>query len=482
MIKRISKFALNFQTKTIKTSNLIKKDFTKKPLLNIFLGIFVFVLLIALSNFLQQTPKAEESENLQSKQVQTYSIGSVPRMTVQAQIEKSGVMKIVALSGGVVQKIYYREGEHVNKGNTIVSLSSNYQGGNAFSVQRQLAQTQYNSSQDTYSLQKDLISKQRDIATASAENAQQLRDITNKSLDDTRNLLSLNETMLRNVETSIEQLQQNPQADQSLLQTLQSQRAQLLAATSQTRSGLRASEYQAANDKPPALLANLQKDLLLKQLELQEKSIEVNKEVSKLQLQLAQVTEGLMYPAAPFNGVIQRIYVREFDSVAPGTLLALIVQDTGDDPINAVAYVPLNIAQKVSHIEPSTLHLGNQTYQEYPYFTSIEAVQGNSYAVYYNVPESFTNEITDKSYIEIEMPVGYADSSAASTYVPIDSIYQTQDTSYLFIVEKGKAKSVKVTLGNVYGNFVEVIKGLHDGDQVIKSRNVIDGDSIQVTR
>jgi multidrug efflux pump subunit AcrA (membrane-fusion protein) len=460
----------------------IRQDIQRRPLTNFYLALAVFVLLIVFSNILRTPPKTAESKSTDPKQVSLYYIGIVPKMTVQAQIEKSGVIKIVALSNGVVQKIYYREGDAISKGTTLINLSSNYQGGNTFSTQRQLAQNQYTATVDTFDLQKDLIQQQRNVATTSAQNAEALRGITGQSREDTRNLIDLNRNLLGNINASLDQLQNSPQADPTMIASLQGQKAQLLGALAQAEGSLAQADYQSNTDRPPAELSRLQEDLTLKQLTLQEKMLGVNKESARLQLQLAQITEALMYPSSPVSGVVQRIFVKEGDVVAPGAPLAIISQNADEDPITAVAYVPSDIASKVSRVESSILHIGDVSYEEYPYFTSSDAVQGNSYAVYYAIPDNFSSALTDKGYIDIEIPIGYANTTAAALYVPIDAVYQTSDAAYLFFNDKGRAKSRKVTLGQVYGTYVAVTSGLHDGDQVILTRNVIDGDKITITR
>lgn len=64
-------------------------------------------------------------------------------------------------------------------------------------------------------------------------------------------------------------------------------------------------------------------------------------------------------------------------------------------------------------------------------------------------------------------------------FVPLDSVYQTVDSAYVYILKNGKAVSTKVDLGSVYGGYVEVLKGVTDGDHVILSRTVINGDSVR---
>lgn len=370
-----------------KRYSFIKKDIQKRPLTNFYLSLFVLILLITLSSFLQTKPSTPQQKP-EVKEVSLYYIGSAPKMTVQAQIEKTGVITVIALSGGVVQKIHYHEGDTVHQGNTLISLSTNYQGGNAPSIQRQLANTQYQSALDTFDLQKDLLQGQREIVTTSTENARKLRDISSESRDTTRSLIDLNNSMLSSINSSLQNLQNNPQADSAMIDSLQGQKAQFLAGLAQAQASLAAADYQADSDRPPAKLQNLQKDLTLKQLDLQEKMLGVNKEVSRLQLQLAQVTENLMFPASPLSGVVQRIFIHEGDVVTPGEKLAVVGNDSSSNSITALAYVPGDIATKISRVEPSILMLSASTYEEYPYFISAEAVQGNSYALYYALPEN----------------------------------------------------------------------------------------------
>jgi multidrug efflux pump subunit AcrA (membrane-fusion protein) len=449
-------------------------------LTNFYLGLLLLVLLIVLSNILQTPPSVAESQDVVVKEIAVFNIGSVPKMIVQAQIEKTGVVTVVSLSGGVVQKVHYLEGDEVAKGNTLVSLSTNYQGGNASSVQRELANTQYQSTVDTFGLQTELLNVQREVATQSAENAERLRDITADSRGRTRELIDFNKSLLEDVNEGLAQLESAPEADADMLAALQGQKAQLLAGLGQAESGLASADYQADDDRPPAELARLQKDLALKQLELQEKMLDVTKETSRLQLQLAQVTEAMMYPSAPVSGVVQRVFVHEGDVVSPGTPLVVVAQDAAADPVTAVAYVSEDIAGQISMIEPSVLHLGEQTLEEIPYFISTEAVQGTTYAAYYAVPDSMGAGLTDDGFVEVEIPVGYAETTGSVTFVPVDAVYQTADSAHVFVVEENKAKSKTVTLGGVHGSFVEVLKGIMDGDEVIVSRNVVEGDRVRI--
>ena len=50
----------------------------------------------------------------------------------------------------------------------------------------------------------------------------------------------------------------------------------------------------------------------------------------------------------------------------------------------------------------------------------------------------------------------------------------------MFLVKDGSARVQSVDLGDVYGSFVEVKKGLKGNDRVILDRSVIAADKIKV--
>lgn len=457
----------------------IVRAIEKRPLVTFLVALGVLVTLIVLGSFLRQVPPAEKTMTRPTKVVSVYRIGSAPRMTIQAQTKKSGVIQIVALTNGVVDKVHHLEGKDVKKGDLLLSMSTNYQGGNVLSLQRQLAQKQYEGVVKTYPNQKDLIKKQKELARKTDQNADELRAITTRSFEETRSLITLNEDILRTLDENLRTLEQNSVANRELILATKQVKSQFLAATNQARQTLRSNEYQAADDKPPAQMSELQKEIALEQLEIQEKQLNINKEISRIQLLIAQVTEGIMFPVAPFRGTIQRVLVKEKQVVTPGTPLMVLSQVIEEDPITAVAFVSKDIAQRVSRLEPSILHLGNTTYATTPTFVSTEAVEGTLYAIYYPIPDSYNAEVVSEGFITVDMPIGYAETTSIIPFVPLDAIYQTREKAYVFVNENGIAKSREIRLSTVYGRFVEITSGLSQGDAVIMDRSIIEGDFIQ---
>jgi multidrug efflux pump subunit AcrA (membrane-fusion protein) len=300
-----------------------------------------------------------------------------------------------------------------------------------------------------------------------------LRSIQQKSIQDTKDLISLNESIPATIDTTI-----NTSTNSAEIQGSQQLKAQLLSGVIQLRGQLRSTEYLENGEKPPAQLSNVQKEMTLKQLELQEKALDLQKEVSRLQVQVSRVQESLLSPSAPYPGVIERIFVRKGQQVNPGTPIATLYCDQLS--VKLVAKVSREVAQRVSLGQTSTVVLAGQRVELYPYYVSQVATDEQLYSIQYMLPQEWISAVTDKGTVTIEIPIGFADTAATISYIPLDAVHQLQDQTLAYVVEDGAVVSRQLQLGTVQGRFVEVLSGLLTGDQIILDRNVITGEQVAI--
>ncbi len=462
--------------------NLWKKITTfidKRPFGSFFILLGLLLVLIIVGNFLRKPAPVAEQKASEPKLVETYSFGESPKMTFAAKIEKSGVITIVAQSPGIVQKVNLTEGQKVSRGGTLVSLSTNYQGGNAASLSRQIAQKSFDSTVTNFDLQKDIISKQRDLAEKGNIQAEQMREISRQSLDDTRSLLSLNEDIISGIDKQIaflESVNVNGSSDSAILAAKQGKSA-AQSGVNQLRSTLRTMEYQSDEEKTPAQIGDVSKDVTLRQLDLQERGLVLSKDISELNLKLARVSEGLMYPASPCTGTVERVYVKVGQNISPGTLIATIKADQGEN--TAVVLVTREIAKQLSTAETSDFVIGGKKVSLYPRYISTEATDGSLYSVLFAIPSVYAPQLTNAGTLEVRIPMGNKKIVTDNLYIPLDTVYQTQEASYVYVKDGEKAKVKEVTLGDVSGSFVRVNSGLAASDVVITSRTISEGDSIR---
>ena len=79
------------------------------------------------------------------------------------------------------------------------------------------------------------------------------------------------------------------------------------------------------------------------------------------------------------------------------------------------------------------------------------------------------------------LPVGTGNTTVTKPFIPVDSVFQTQNEAYVYVANGNRARSKKVQLGAVTGRFVAVVSGLSPTDKVILTRTVVDGDLIRVS-
>jgi multidrug efflux pump subunit AcrA (membrane-fusion protein) len=460
------------------------RTINNRPMLFFFGTLILLTGAIVLGSFIRKPQESMAEKEISPKEVSTFSLGDSSKIIVSASVRKSGVVTIMAQSAGIVSAVNVKEGDKVGQGKTLVSLSTTYQGGTIQSVSRQVAEKNYNFTVDNYSLQREALARQRDAAENANAQSVDLRNITRESLDDTRALIAMNQESLTNLNNQIAALESANEEgvnNEAIAQAKQS-RATLVSGLNQLESGLRNSEYQSDDDQEPAHLSNNQKEATFRQLEIQEKTLDLNKELASLNLRVAQITESLMYPASPFAGTVEKVFVKKGQSVAPGTA---IVQITGTQTsVSAVALVSKNIASRISRIEDSKAILEGKVIQILPRYISTQPTDGNMYSVFYTIPVDEAENFIDNETILLEIPLASEKNESSDLFIPVDAVYQTQEYSYIFVAETGEdgkshAVEKQISLGSVEGSFVRVIDGVEKDMNIILNRNVVAGDVVK---
>lgn len=459
----------------LKRKNLFKRVYLfiqRKPFTAFFAVLGIFLLLMILGNlFFSPKPEKVAGENT-AKIVRIYKVGSAPQISYQGKIEKSGVVKIVAQNPGIVESINVSEGQQIGAGTNILSLASNYSGGNALSVARQIAAEQYQNTNDTYNTQKDIIAKQRDTADKNRDNGATMRDIANQSAQSTSDLINIQQDIVNGLQSNVDNA--TPTTKLAAEQALAPYKSGLVQLQSSYQN------LQLQSNGTSTDLANLNHDIAIKQLDLQERALKTTLDVAGLQLRMAQINEASMFPSTPFSGTVNKIFVHVGDSVNPGTPLAQISGNSQHAEV--VVYVPENIAANVSSFEASTLYFDNQTIHLTPTFISKDATSGTLYSIIYDLGDLSISNLTDQAYIEVSVPIGVAKTTNEDPFVPLDAVVQTQEEAFIYVDENGVARAKKITLGQIQGGYVEALTGVPQNAVIILDRNVIEGDKVSVSR
>src|SRR6185437_4529951 len=161
----------------------------RRPLGSFFIALGLLLVVIIIGHIANQ-PKEQKTPPPAPVSVKLYSIGESPKVTFEAKIEKAGDIKIIAQASGVVQDISVNDGTSVKKGEQLMTLASNYQGGNAPGVSAQIAQAQYQNLLDTFGQQEDEITQQRNIAQETFNSFLSQQSIASASANDASSLIN----------------------------------------------------------------------------------------------------------------------------------------------------------------------------------------------------------------------------------------------------------------------------------------------------
>jgi len=211
-----------------------------------------------------------------------------------------------------------------------------------------------------------------------------------------------------------------------------------------------------------------------KQVTIQKRNLDLAKDTIDLNLEKAKIVNALQYPSAPTYGVVEKIYVRPGQQVQAGTPLVSFVGNANVS--TAEILISLQMAKIISVDEISYIHIDEKKIEARPIYISSEATDDQHYTVLYSIPKEYTSMITDKGFVQIDVPLENGNESALM--IPIDAVQLTQEKSYVFLLIDGKAESKEVVLGNVYGQFVQILDGINVEDEIILNRNIFHGDLV----
>lgn len=482
-LKRIRTFRAALTAFTRKIYKTITRALLTRPEVSVFTVLGAIFLLIIAGSVLGKLKTSQVKQEVPVKHVSAYGVGTAPRIRVSGTVETSGSIKVVAQTPGVVQSVNVTEGDRVSRGQNLAWLSTNYQGGTLPSVTRQIAQKNYEFALSNYDAQADIIKKQRELADQANQQAGDMRAISDHSIGQTQDLVDLDTDIVRSINDQIASLEASNVggANDALILQAKQGKAAAEAGLNSLKVALETTRYQANGDNAPAKMAGTQHDIAVAQLDLQQKSLDLNKELAGLNLRVAQISESLMYPVSPVSGIVERVFVHPGETVNPGTAIASIAGDSKTSSV--VVLIPAETARSISRLEPSKITVGSVSDSLYPRYISTQPTSGVLYSAIYTVPDTLASLVTNGGSVIVELPIGAEGTTAAIPYVPLDALYQTQTESYVYVATaSGKnqqtAESRKVSAGTVYGRYVEIPEGLRPGDLVITTRNVVTGDRV----
>jgi len=346
--------------------------------------------IIALGHFLR-TPKEDAAVSAPlAKETAIFDLSKdTAYVTVPAKVKKERVVSIVALSGGVVTDILTSRGRTVEAGQTLLTLTNDYQSG-ATALEKSLAN-------ETTRLALELADIDKDIYAL-----EQKRIRRDDSLSGT--------------EEDIE-------------------------------------------------LERLKKDRATRRSTLTQ---------STLSQRLSSLSDASLRPKSYTTGTIESIRVNRGDLVSPGQVLVTLSATKGATTLEAV--LDPKMARLFDATKEAKIEIAGETIALRPTFFSGSENENGLFSVMFTLSEGIEQKIVDGEFLKIELP--FEKSADTVALIPIDTLFQDDETSSVLVEKDGVAVSLPVEVGNLYGSFAEIRSGIGEDDRIIMSRAVLAGDSV----
>ncbi len=196
------------------------------------------------------------------------------------------------------------------------------------------------------------------------------------------------------------------------------------------------------------------------------------------QLDIARKSLNDTSVVSPITGTISQKNINETNMVSAQSVPFVIVDDSvmkvnvnvseniinsislGDEVmVNISAYSQEPVKGKISNITPAADTTGT-----YPVKIEIQNAEGKI-----------------KGGMKAELSF-ISDKSSGNIVVPLDTVLTNQTSSYVYVVENGKAVKKEVTTGVENGTEIEILSGVNVGENIIvKGQNYVnDGVGVKV--
>lgn len=456
---------------TKKFASIISKKIKSKPTLFLFGSFALLVATVLAVGFFPKAEVVKEIKAVEPLPVKAIRFGDDQiSADTTATLKNKSTITLVAQSAGPVKSINSDLGDTVWRGTNILQLETAYAAGNVAAVQRQIAQKSYQLASESLKNTVDTVSLIRSQADQVRENTEELRKISAASIDETKALISNLEAQLNDFQTLLDGATTVTEETTYRGSVISTQNF-----LNSSRASLRNLEYQVNTDNPPTDLANIQKDIIYKTTEIQLKSAEIQKQIAYLNLQAARIAEAATRVDSPIEGKVEKIFVEVGQYVSPGTPVAVI---TGEKDLQLSVLLSGELAQRIDMQQPLIADLGNGLESFDISYVSSVPVNGGLYELLADIPDGEANLVPEGSVVDVNLPLFNVSLIGANYMVPLDSVFITNNDSFVFVAQDGKAVKKSVVVGEIVGSNIEIISGLSPRDVVILDRRVIDGDAV----
>ncbi|AOT70328.1 efflux RND transporter periplasmic adaptor subunit [Geosporobacter ferrireducens] len=393
----------------------------KKFIVCILIGVFL------LTGCQPQKEIEVQRKNVRAMQAETKKVPLT--LAYMGIVDAQDVRTSAFKTGGKVEEIFVKSGQQVKRGDKLVRISEE-----DLKTKVDIGKAQY-----------EIAKTQYDMAVKGAvqEDINQLKisvEVAEKNYANTKDNYEKYERLMEAGAISSQQLQEM----KLKLDLEEKQLNSAREAYNKILRGARKEEIEILKNQVDIALANYRQNQ-----ELMENSV-LKSEI---------------------DGVILQIQVKEGDYITSGL------------PVISIKGVESTVKVGVTNEDLGKISLGTDVAVRYQgdeikgVVETLSSIPGSQSSLYEVKISIEPNEIPIGTLADVVFILG----EKQGVFIPMNSLLN-EGFDFVYIVQDGKAAAKEVTLGEVFGNEIEVRKGINPGDKIIVEgmRSIKNGDSVDI--
>jgi len=174
----------------------------------------------------------------------------------------------------------------------------------------------------------------------------------------------------------------------------------------------------------------------------------------------ARISQDKLVIKAPFAGKVSSINIKTGEEINPGTHL-ITVED--DSILKLIAYLSQTDVEKVSVGDEIRINQNGETAQ----ITSISPSADPITKKYKVEILHSSSTLKPGEVIRITFKTGEGILNHGRLFIPLPSLHIQPDDVFVWKIKDRKTVKAPVTVGEIIGDYVEILTGLSEGDEII---------------
>lgn len=411
---------------------------------------------------------SQKSEFTKFREVDTIEIGTSDVYTqIIGTAQNQNQLVVKAQTEGIVSKIKIKLGEQINKKDDLMVLSTSYFGKDYFEETIKLAKIELEKAQEEASSLKDIGKIEKEIANLATENFEETNDLQRSTINNIKEQISLLDNIMQDLESN---LKNTSELDNQIKIALFQDQINSFS------TDLKVLEYQASSRNPELEILENYEALVQREYQLRNSIAKLNVDIFKTKLELLEIQKSMRTPSSPIEGTIEKLFVKEGESVQINDDLVLI---NGELDMIVNIMVSANLASTIDTSKKALIDQSSQTYTAKIIHVSNIPTHNNLYEVTIKPENDFKEFFLVGQSIEIKVPLRHKSISDNKIYVPVDSIHIKNNQAYVYLIENYFAVIRQVEIGDIVANQIEVLNGLTESEVLILERSVLSGERVK---